>query len=233
MILESILGGVTGLIGNALTAWSNYKTQKLKNEHDEKMYDFKIKEVAAKTDAAIKITQAKITGAVEIADSQAYTESQKVGNQKSFSDSWIEKLMNTEGWLKYLAIPVAVLMVMLLGFVDVLKGFMRPGLTLYLTLITTWITYKAYDIMQTTGTEITSAQAFALYSEVTSIVIYLTVSCVTWWFGDRRMAKFMARMQRQNSGGAPQVVNRPGQDIEKPDEEHVNKPNPNEGVIPK
>jgi len=233
MVLETILGGVTGLIGNALTAWSNYKTQKLKNEHDEKMYDFKIQEVAANTDAAIKITKAKIEGAVEIADSQAYTKSQEVGNRKSFSDSWIEKLMATEGWLKYLAVPVAVLMVMLLGFVDVLKGFMRPGLTLYLTAVTTWITYKAYGLLQATGTVMSAKEALILYSEVTSIVIYLTVSCVTWWFGDRRMAKFMARMQRQNYSGAPQVVNRPGQDIEKPEEEHVNKPDPNEGVIPK
>ena len=145
MVIETILGGLTGILGNVLTAWSSYKTQKLKNEHDQKMYDFKIKEIAAKTDAAIKITEAKIEGAVELADSEAYTESQKHGNKKLFGDTWIQKLLEIKGRLSYITIPIAAFLVVLLGFVDVLKGLMRPGLTLYLTGVTTWITWKACD----------------------------------------------------------------------------------------
>ena len=198
MLLETILGGVTGLLGNALTAWNNYKTQKLKNEHDQRMYDFKIKEIAAQTDAAIKITEAKVAGAVELADSDAYTESQKQGNKALFGDSWIQKLLDMEGWLKYITVPIATFLATLLGIVDVLKGLMRPGLTIYLTGITTWLTWKAYGIMMMAGATIPAAQAFELYKEVTSIVIYLTVSCITWWFGDRRMAKFLMRMKEDN-----------------------------------
>jgi len=222
MVIETILGGLTGLIGNTLTAWSNFKTQKLKNEHDEKMYDFKIKELGAKTNAAIKITEAKISGAVELADSEAYTESQKQGNKRIFSDTWIQKLMEVEGRLKYLSVPIAVFLATLLGSVDVLKGFMRPGLTLYLTAVTTWITYKAYEILQQSTTLITTAQAFQIYNEVTSIVVYLTVSCVTWWFGDRRMAKFLMHMNNKNGGA---TVNGSNQVLNITDKtEHINKP---------
>ena len=77
---------------------------------------------------------------------------------------------------------------------------MRPGLTLYLTGVTTWITWKAYEITQQADMVITGAQAFSLYSDVTSIVIYLTVSCITWHFGDRRMAKFLTTLQNKKGG---------------------------------
>ena len=70
-----------------------------------------------------------------------------------------------------------------------------------------------------------------IYNEVTSIVVYLTVSCVTWWFGDRRMAKFLMHMNNKNGGstvnGSNQVLNITGKT------EHINKPSTDQGVIPK
>lgn len=207
-MLDVILGGVTGLVGNVITAWSNYKTQKLKNEHAEKMYEYKIQELAAKTDSAIKITEAKVAGAVELADSRAYDTSQREGNKKAFGDTWIEKLFNVTGWMQYVAVPVALILAMLLGFVDFLKGLMRPGLTLYLTGVTSFLTWQAYDILQAAQATLTTDQAFDIYTKVTTIVIYLTVSCVTWWFGDRRIAKFLMRLDKSDAANQ-QVVNRP------------------------
>ena len=65
----------------------------------------------------------------------------------------------------------------------------RPSLTVYLCGVTTWVTLMAWKIMQASGTEITATQAMEIFQDTTSIVVYLTVSCVTWWFGDRRMSK--------------------------------------------
>jgi hypothetical protein len=197
MLLESILGGLTGLLGNVVTSISNFKTQKLKNEHDQKMYDFKIKELQAKTDAAIKITDAKIAGAVELADSEAFTESQKYGNQRALSDSALDKLFSIEGYLGYIATPIGLIILSLLGFVEFFKGIMRPGLTLYLIGCSTWITWMAWEIMQKVGLAMNATQAVSIFTEVTSIIIYLTVSCVTWWFGDRRIAKYLMRMNEK------------------------------------
>jgi hypothetical protein len=75
------------------------------------------------------------------------------------------------------------------GLTDFLRGILRPALTIYLCGATTWITYMAWTIMQTHQLLITSTQASEIFVQVTSIVTYLTVSCVTWWFGDRRIAK--------------------------------------------
>lgn len=197
MLWETLAGAITGLIGNGLTAWTNYKTQKLKNEQDAKMYDFKLREIEARTNAVIRTTEAKVTAEIEVADSDVYKESQVQGNKDKFSSSWISKLLDVEGRSRYVTIPIALFLITLLGMVDVLKGFMRPGLTLYLTIITSWLTYKAYDILRAAGPLLNSEQAFNLYNETTSIVIYLTVSCITWWFGDRRSAKFLMQMKSQ------------------------------------
>jgi len=163
--LDIVFGAITGLLGNGITAWTNYKMQKIKNNHDVVM-------VKLETEAMIEEAKA--------------------------SEKWIDKLFSVEGWIKYISIPVAVLIAFLFGMVDFLKALMRPGLTMYLTGCTTWITYMAWEIMQKYGTEITSIQAVDLFDQVTSIIIYLTVSSVTWWFGDRRTAKFLMRLNDGN-----------------------------------
>jgi hypothetical protein len=54
------------------------------------------------------------------------------------------------------------------------------------------------DVLQKHGHLLTADQAGAIFDQVTSIVIYLTVNCVTWWFGDRRVAKFLMRLKDGN-----------------------------------
>ena len=46
--------------------------------------------------------------------------------------------------------------------------------------------------MEASGLEtMTVAQAIGIFSQVTSTMIYLAVSAVTWWFGDRTMSKYL------------------------------------------
>lgn len=198
MFLETILGGVTGLIGNVITGIMSYKTQKLKNEHDVAMIKAQTESMKIEAEMNIKVTQAQIEGEVELADAQAYVVSQKTGQQQFFSERWVDVLFNVEGWAKFICIPAGVLVAIMFGFVDWLRGFMRPALTIYLTGMSTFITYMAWEIMQKHGLSgMTVTEAIGLYNNVTSIIIYLTVSCVTWWFGDRRMAKFLTNMGKK------------------------------------
>ncbi len=196
--LDIILGGITGLLGNFITGWMNHRTTKLNNEHEQKMVALETAAMKEESKMQIAITKAEIEGAVELADSAAYMESIKAGNKAMFSEKWIDKLFNVEGKVgRFFAIPVAVLLAMAFGFVDWLRGFMRPAITLYLTGMTTVITYMAWQLIQTNGGIMEMTEAIQIYNKTTSIVIYLTVSCVTWWFGDRRMAKFLTKMNEQ------------------------------------
>jgi len=196
--LDIILGGVTGLLGNLVTGWMNHRTTKLSNEHEQKMVALETAAMKEEAKMQIAVTKAEIEGAVELADSAAYMESIKAGNKAMFSEKWIDKLFSVEGKVgKFFAIPAGIMLAMSFGFVDWLRGFMRPGITLYLTGMTTVITYMAWQLMQVHGIQIPIDEAIKLYSQTTSIVVYLTVSCVTWWFGDRRMAKFLTKMNEQ------------------------------------
>ena len=206
MLLTTILGGVTGLVGNVISSIMTYKTQKLKNVHEESMLKLETAAMRAEAEANIRITQAQIEGEVEMADSQAYMQSIVHGNKNMFDQKWVDSLFAVEGKWRILTFPIGCFEAVMFGFVDWLRGFMRPALTLYLTGLTTVITWMAWDIMKKHGLEGMSAvEAALIFDQVITIVVYLTVSCVTWWFGDRRIAKFLSSIHKQkndpNGGG--------------------------------
>lgn len=202
MLIETILGGVTGLIGNVVGGIFKYKEAKLMLQGEKLRYTHELSMVKAETQAMImeakaniKITQAQVEGAIDIADAKAYMQSQTEGNKALFSNKWIDSLMAVEGWARFVSVPLASLVATAFGFVDFLRGLIRPALTVYLCGVTTWVTWMAWKIMQADGVTLTSIQATQIFGDITSIVTYLTVSCVTWWFGDRRMAKSIMKLK--------------------------------------
>lgn len=202
MLLETILGGVTGLIGNIVGGVFKYKTAKLdmetkqmQNAHEVSMVEAETEAMIMEAKANIAITRAKVEGEIEVADAGVYLQSQKEGNKKTFSNKWIDTLLGIQGKWRFLTFPAGVLIAVLFGFVDFLKGLMRPTLTAYLVGLSTWITWMAWQIMSKGGITMDLTTATEIFSDVTSIVVYLTVSCVTWWFGDRRMAKTIMQMK--------------------------------------
>lgn len=107
-------------------------------------------------------------------------------------------LPEVQGIFRYMTIPVASLLVTVLGIVDIFRKSMRPALTGCFIGVTTWITHKAWIILKATNVganAMTASQADVIFTNVTNTVVYLTVSCVTWWFGNRRMAKFLMKMK--------------------------------------
>ena len=199
---ETIFGGISGLLGSALTSIMNYKVQKLKNEHDREMAKIEIQKMdkekeimIAEAEANIKITEVQTEAQMELADADIYLETIKSSQQEFLSDKIHAKLFEYGVFGKI----IGVILAFLLGIVDFIKRLIRPGLTLYLVGLTTWITLIARDIIiQANGKDLTALQAKGIFENVTTIVIYLTVTCVTWWFGDRRMAKFLMRLNDGN-----------------------------------
>jgi len=193
MVLSGIIGVVTGLVGNIVTSITNLKVQKLKNVHEEKLIELETQAMLAKTDADIRITEAKVKGKLDQIESETYKENIKVGNKGLLEKGTIAKLFEGK-WTKWLG----VLLTFMLGIVDVLKGFIRPILTLYLVGLTSWLTYYAAGILSSKEALLGASEASIIFRNVTEIVIYLTVSVVTWWFADRRVAKFLGRLNDGN-----------------------------------
>jgi len=192
--LDVILGGVTGLIGNAFTTWFKYKNAKMDIEHKEKMVSLETQAMVQEAQMNIQITKSKIEGEIELADSAAFTTSQKVGSEKLFHEKWIDMIMagGERKWTGWFFRLMGTIIAGAFALVDWFNAFMRPGLTMYLVGCSTYITYMTYTILDKAGIGLlTATQALGLYQQVTSTVIYLAVSSVTWWFGDRTMSKFL------------------------------------------
>lgn len=193
MVIEGLIGVVTGLVGNVVTSITNLKTQKLKNEHEEKVIGLKTNALIAETDAKIRIAEAKIKGALEESEQKAYTTNIVEANKPLLERGVISKLFESK-WTKWLGS----LLTFMLGSTDVLKGAIRPLLTVYLVGLTSWLTYYSAGILTAKEGLLTPTEASAIFTEVTDIVIYLTVTVVTWWFADRRVAKFLYRLKDGN-----------------------------------
>lgn len=191
MLVETILGVATGIIGNVVTSFTNLKTQKLKNEQDLKMREYDIKEREQEATLQIAIDSNRLDGEMEKTEADAYLQSLKIGNETLLTDTKLTALTADNNWLSRV-------LALLMGLVDIFRASVRPGLTAYLVVLTTLITMKSMEIVTAKTALLTTMQAQEMFGNVTNIVIYLTVSCVTWWFGDRRTAKFSMRLDDGN-----------------------------------
>jgi hypothetical protein len=192
--LDIILGGVTGLIGNAFTTFFKYKNAKMEYAHKENMVELETQAMIREAEAQIKVTQARIEGEVELADAAAFDTAQKAGNKQLFSEKWVDMIMANRDrkWTGWFFGLMGTMIAAGFAFTDWLNGMMRPALTAYLIGGATYITYLAWEIMQAAGLGMMSTvQAVGIFQQVTSTMIYLAVSAVTWWFGDRTMSKYL------------------------------------------
>lgn len=160
--LASILGGgLTGLLGSVATGVLEYKTRKLDIELQKEKY---ANEIALKKVDAEMMTK-EWAAKVEVEDSKAFNTS-LTSEPAVYHEG---KLTKEQNWL----------MVVL----DFLRGVIRPGLTLYLCAITTVIYVKAARLLN--GEVILPGMAYDLVTQIINTILYLTTTCVLWWFGTR------------------------------------------------
>ncbi len=84
------------------------------------------------------------------------------------------------------------------GWMENTRAIIRPILTVYLVMLATWITYQLHTLVGGLD-NIPMDQVFTMYWEIISAIVFLTVTCVTYWFNQRpsQAIKYM----RENVGG--------------------------------
>ena len=222
--LDIILGGVTGLIGNAFTTWFKYKNAKMEYEHEEKMVDLQTKAMIQKSQMQMQIIETQVEGEIRKEEEQSFQDSQKYGSQKLFHEKWIDMIMaaGSGKWTGWIFRLFGTIISAAFAFVDWLNAAMRPTLTLYLVGSSSYITYLAWRIMQDAGiATMTATQAVGIFQQVTSTMIYLAVSAVTWWFGDRTMSKYL---QQQGAKQRKHIATTPSGTTVKPTQTPGKKP---------
>jgi len=197
------LGAITGLIGSVITGITNYKMQKIKNEHDIAMIQAESAAIRIEAEANIKVTRAETEGKVAIAEVEALKTTYQQAAKPLFERSYMRALMASK-WFSWIGALIA----FLFGVVDFLSKAARPVLTYYLMGCSTWLTIIAYTVLKEsigTGNALSPDRAYDLFYLVVMAIIFLTVSCVSWWFCDRQTSKFLMRLQDGNlkETGAP------------------------------
>lgn len=197
MIFEAVFGGLTGLLGSAINSYNERKMKELeiadardRRGHERLMVEAESKATLAEIDAGVQAARAQVEGEIAVAETQAFRDSQRQGQQKHFAGDWLEQLFAVDGWMAALAHPAAVAIASLLALADVLKGIARPAITAYLLGVSTWLTAIVWSIP---AEPIASGEAVELIRLLVNAIVYLTTTAVTWWFGDRQAAKVLAK----------------------------------------
>lgn len=166
-------GGATGLIGVVLQRWADYKNKQLDMQLESQRFTNTV--ALRKVDAEImaqewasKTEMAKVeaTGRENVEDAKAFAASFKLEPER-YSDG-----VKPTGW-----------MAGLLVLVDVCRGLVRPILTVYLCGLTTYVWYQVRSVLAVE--DLAAADVLDIWKMVVGTILYLTTTCVLWWFGTR------------------------------------------------
>lgn len=73
----------------------------------------------------------------------------------------------------------------LMGLVDFLRGIVRPGMTLYLCVLVTYMFMWVKDLAGTYGVKMTPEQVLELMTHIVATILYVFSVCTLFWFGTR------------------------------------------------
>lgn len=197
-MLDLIFGGITGLIG---TIWSGYnhrkileldlKAKALSIQYNIALIKAESEALLIEANANIKITESQSHNSAELVAAQVINENQLSANTSSMSGSFADKLADVEGWVRFITIPILSIISLLFGFADMIKGLARPIITIYLLVVCTWLSYEAWHLLEVINAKRTVDVALTvdIIDQITSVLLYLATTAVTWWFGDRMSEK--------------------------------------------
>jgi hypothetical protein len=181
-MLNAILGAgsgiLTGLLGTGMQALFKWLGDRQRFAHDLAMRRIDIEAMQTEHTLRLKETEAQFAGQEKIArvdleKAEAIAGAEiRAASYANDRASYYDRGMT--GW-------VAAVM----AIVDAFRGFMRPGITAYLLIVTSVI---AFGLHQTLEGAI-AQNPVDLYKQVIMSVLFLTETAVTWWFGSRALAR--------------------------------------------
>jgi len=173
IVLSVVSGGATGLLGagmQLLFGWlgkrEDRKNLEMRNAHEIALRKADAEIMAQEWAARTKVAETEADAAKDVEASRAFAASFKMEPVR-YSDG-----VKPAGWQRGALV-----------LVDVVRGLIRPGLTIYLCAVTTLIYFQARGLLAQENLD--AAQALALMDRIIQTVLYLTTTCVLWWFGTR------------------------------------------------
>jgi hypothetical protein len=187
MILNSILGVLTGLGGSLLSNLFNLRSDRDKYAHELKLGELRLKEM--EMERSYNISEVKISGDIQdnLRQLDAMIESQKTIDMRLIDSSAIQQLLRMEGY-KWLG----ALLTFLLAIVDVLRFSIRPVMTIVLLAVVIWLIEINWSTIIKQGHDLPLENILVLIDGV----CYLSFTAVGWWFADRSVLKHVTKRNR-------------------------------------
>lgn len=178
-IFTSIIsGGATGIFGVAIQRFFDLKKidrdiqiESLRMNHEINLRKVDMEIMEKESAARVRVAEVEAEGREAVADAQTFAAS-FVEPRAYSADVGVTK---NQGWT--------------LIALDFIRGLVRPGLTVYLCIITTLVYFQAYHLLEREGVLMDVSRAMALIELVVGTILYLTTTCVLWWFGTRNKQK--------------------------------------------
>lgn len=176
--LSAILGGgATGLFGVSVQRYFDLQKYKLdialeqqKFSHELALRKVDAEIMAQEWAARTQVASVEAEGRSDVADSQAFAAS--FTEPMRYAEGI--KATRAQGWL--------------LVLLDFFRGIVRPGLTIYLCVLTTLIYLHCRELLAVPDL-LAPTEAIDLLRLVINTVLYLTTTAVLWWFGTRNRGK--------------------------------------------
>lgn len=180
--MSILSGGATGLLGmtlqrtfDGLFGWLKAKQEiqlaQVKSAHELAMKDKDAAIMREEWAGRTKVAATEAAGAEAVSANQAFAQSllkepERYSKAESLPDNWW-------GWFLHGALVL----------LDVIRGLVRPALTVYLCWVTTSIWFEVRHLAN--AEDLSTEQVVGVLTLVVDTILYLTTTCVTWWFGTR------------------------------------------------
>lgn len=158
-------GGITGLIGAGITSFTEYKTKMASFAHEQKMTDLNMQMSKLDAESRFQIAQSETDAAKDVAATEAFVKSHTADVARYATG---DSAANSTSFI----------------VVDVIRGLVRPTLTIYVMVVVTLIYWQ---LMQLVGglTAIPTHDALTMVKGVIDGLMYIATTVVLWWFGTR------------------------------------------------
>ncbi len=173
-LLGAVGGGATVLIGTGIHAWLQRGEQKRAQEHALAMREMDLKELDREAELALRRVEAEAQSRLAEAQQERLV-AQDAAAAKMRTASYQQDEARYGG-----------------GWVDAVRGLMRPAITAFLLLMSLAVGWSVWHLLG--GMEHLPAEMLLeIQRKLVDALIYLSTTAVVWWFGGRAM----------RPGGAP------------------------------
>lgn len=176
LLTGGAFGAITGIIGSGVTAFIKHRKQKQDQAHEKEMRLMDHEDMKLEAELQIKRTEATADAEKSVEETKAFKMSLKGANESLFKKEYMQDL---PAWVR-------TIIALLLAIVDVINKTVRPAITYYFLFKSSQILNKVIE-NEAMLTKVTPDTVVATF-------LYLMVTAVTWWLGQRPMDKMMDKI---------------------------------------